>query len=95
MVDQFKQELIEFGTAQLHKFKPKDLDLYKELQISKLLDKYGDKWMGLNNILWAKRQEILQRPEATYIDGQILQTEFDKAVITIRNKFTKAYPLNL
>ena len=95
MIDQFKAELIEYGTSQLPKFKPKDLNLYKEPQITKLLDKYGDKWMALNKAIWAKRQEILSRPEAIPVDGIIVESEFNRAMVTIRNKFTAAYPVNL
>lgn len=95
MIDEFKAELIEYGTSRIPKFKPKDLDLYKEPQVTNLLDKYGDKWMALSKALWAKRQEILNRPDAISIDGPVLQTEFDRAVVTIRNRFTAAYPVNL
>ena len=95
MTDQFKAELIEYGTAQLSKFKPKDLNLYKEPQVTKLLDQYGDKWMALNKALWAKRKEILSRQEEIPEEGLWVESEFNRAMVTIRNKFTAAYPVNL
>ena len=95
MIDQYKREFIEFGTAQLPKFRPDDLDLYKERQLTRLLDEYGNKWVALQKTLNAKKQKIMKRPEMIEIDVLALQACFDEATLTIRNKFTAAYPLNL
>ena len=95
MINEFKKELIDYGAALLPNYAPKELDLYKSLEISKLLDSYSDKWVALNNVLQAKRKEILNRPEITEVDLLTLENEFERAVVTVRNKFTSAYPLNL
>jgi hypothetical protein len=95
MINEFKKELIDYGTAQLPKYAPKDLDLYKENDISLLLDRYTDKWVALHNVLRAKRKEILKRQQISSIECMDLQNEFELAVSTVRNKFTTAYPLNL
>lgn len=95
MINEFKKELIDYGSAQLLHYAPKELDLYKSIEISKLLDCYSDKWVALNNMLQAKRKEILNRPEINQVDLLTLENEFERAVVTVRNKFTTTYPLNL
>lgn len=95
MINELKKELIDYGTAQLPNYAPEDLDLYKAAQISQLLDRYSDQWVALNNVLQAKRREILGRPEATEVDCLTLESEFERAIISVRNKFTTTYPLNL
>ena len=95
MINDFKKELIEYGTAQLPKYAPRDLELYRENDISLFLDKYTDKWVALHNLLRAKRKEILKRREINSLDCMDLQNEFETAVATVRNKFTTTYPLNL
>lgn len=93
MIDQLKKELLECGYSELPNYAPKDLDLNNTSRIDRLLDNYSNKWIALQELLRLRRQEIIKKTENISLDRRELQEELEDAIITVRKKFTTAYPL--
>ena len=93
MIDQLKKELLECGYYELPNYAPKDLDLNNTSRIDRLLDNYSNKWIALQELLRLRRQEIIKKTENISLDRRELQEELEDAIITVRKKFTTAYPL--
>jgi len=94
MTGKFKEELIEYGKAELHNYAPKELDMEKAARIDILLDRYSGKWLALQDKLNARKIYILNREHANNLpDFDKLPEQLDEAISAVRKIFTSTYPL--